>query len=52
MGKCKAEAIQRDLGIPHIFQDIQPYSYMFMRNHVYSGTIQAYSEPYVTLAYS
>ena len=38
MGKCKAKAIQTDLGT-------------FRHNQAYPGIIQAYSKPCVTLAY-
>ena len=38
MGKCKAKAIQTDLGT-------------FRHNQAYPGIIQAYSKPFLTLAY-
>ena len=38
MSKCKTKAIQTDLGT-------------FRHNQAYPGTIQAYSEPCVTLTY-
>ena len=39
MSKCKTKATQTDLDI-------------FRHNHAYPGIIQAYSKPYVTLAYN
>ena len=50
MRKCK-KVIQADLGI---FTNIQGYSGKFRQTQTqaFSGIIQAYSEPCVTLAYS
>ena len=58
MGKCKTKAIQADLGFRHIhtysgiFRHIQIHPDKIRPTQAYSGIIQAYSEPCVTLAYS
>ena len=49
MGKYKAKTIQTDLGISN---HILAYSDIVRHNQTYSGIIQVYSEPCVTLAYS
>ena len=48
MEKCKTKVIQADLTI---FPHIHAYSHLFRHNQAYSGFIQAYSEPRVTLVY-
>ena len=48
MGKYKAKASQADIGI---FTHIHAYSDIFRHDQPYSGIIQAFSEPCVTLAY-
>ena len=55
MGKCKTKTIQADLGIFTLLWHIHAYSDcpdIFRHIQAYSGTIQAYSEPCVTLGYS
>ena len=49
MEKWKTKAIQADSGT---FRHIQAYLDISRCNQAYSGIIQAYSEPCVTLAYS
>ena len=48
MRKCKTKVIQADLGI---FIYIQTYPNIIRPIQAYSGIIQAYFEPFVTLAY-
>ena len=46
MGKCNAKAIQT------IFRHIEAYADISRHNQAYSGIIQPYSKPCITLAYS
>ena len=49
--KCKTKAIQADLTIFTHIPHIQACSHLLRHNQTYSGIIQVYSEPCVTLVY-